>query len=49
MVGLSNVDNTSDANKPVSQLRKPLDLKKHLANLYRNRFGIDKTMVGFRM
>ncbi len=49
MVGLTNVDNTSDANKPVSTAQQTaLDLK---ANLNAPTFtgtvsGIDKTMVG---
>jgi hypothetical protein len=33
MVGLGNADNTSDLNKPVSKLRKQLDLKASIASL----------------
>jgi hypothetical protein len=49
MIGLSNVDNTSDANKPVSAATQTA---RHLkANLSSPTFtgtvsGIDKTMVG---
>jgi hypothetical protein len=41
------VDNTSDANKPVSlATQTALDLKAFsFANIYRNVSGIDKTMV----
>jgi hypothetical protein len=49
MVGLSNVDNTSDANKPVSSAAKTaLDLKGNLASptFTGTVSGIDKTMVG---
>jgi hypothetical protein len=49
MVGLSNVDNTSDANKPVSAaIQTALDLKANLASptFTGTVSGIDKTMVG---
>jgi hypothetical protein len=48
MVGLGNVDNTSDANKPVSLQLNGFRFKStfEFANIYRNCFGIDKTMVG---
>jgi hypothetical protein len=32
-VGLGNADNTSDANKPVSMLHKPIRLKVSIAGL----------------
>jgi hypothetical protein len=49
MVGLTNVDNTSDANKPVSTATQTaLDLKATLASptFTGTVSGIDKTMVG---
>jgi hypothetical protein len=49
MVGLSNVDNTSDANKPVSAAAQTaLDLKTNLASptFTGTVSGIDKTMIG---
>jgi hypothetical protein len=49
MVGLSNVDNTTDANKPVSTATQTaLDLKANLASptFTGTVSGIDKTMVG---
>jgi hypothetical protein len=49
MVGLGNVDNTSDANKPVSTATQTaLDLKANLASptFTGTVSGIDKTMVG---
>jgi hypothetical protein len=49
MVGLGNVDNTSDANKPVSTAAQTaLDLKANLASptFTGTVSGIDKTMVG---
>ena len=49
MVGLSNVDNTTDLNKPISTLTQTaLNLKSPLANptFTGTVSGIDKTMVG---
>ncbi len=49
MVGLSNVDNTTDLNKPISTLTQTaLNLKAPLANpIFTGTVaGIDNTMVG---
>jgi hypothetical protein len=45
MVGLSNVDNTSDANKPTASDSIRFKSEFSFANIYRNGFR-KKTMVG---